>query len=216
MLVEEMNIIGDLYIKNKMATLEYSRLSNNAIQQACDVLSKLIRQPLNIRIIDTESNCCFSQFDLLDSEEKKKKMEVAYEDIIETLIKFYDNNEPNSNTVEFFFNKFTIESYSSSQNDYNGVNNSCVRSFINEIKDQHELNFDDKIEIFQNNTNNEFIAKIENEIISSVHLGLLFALLTRATKIVLSNCILTFNMKNNFKSLKLSLFSKTKYLLLDK
>ena len=198
-----------------MVTLEYNRLSNNAIQRACDVLKRWSIPPLNIRIINTDSSCCFSQFDLLHPEEKRKVLQAAYDDFIDTLIEFYDNNEPNSNTVEFFFNKFTLESFSSSQNEYNGVQSSSVRSFINEIKDQNEVNFNEKIEISQNNTNHEFIAKIENEIISSVHLGVLFALLTRVAKIVLSNCILTFNMNNNFELLKSSLFSKTKYLILN-
>ena len=199
-----------------MITLEYSKLNNYFIQQAWELLFESIRQPLNIRIIDRDNNCCFSQFDLFDSEEKDRRINMEYDEIVEWLINFYDNNEPENNTIEFLYHKIIFEYCTRDRDEIDINNNTCAISFMNEIKNQHQSNWKDKIKVIQNNQNYKFSAKIENETISSAHLGFLYVLLANTNKITFSNCILTLNTGNNFTLLKPMLLSDTNDLILDK
>ena len=141
---------------------------------------------------------------------------MEYDEIVEWLINFYDNNEPENNTIDFLYHKIIFEYCTRDRDESDINNNACAISFMNEIKEQNKSNRKDKTKVIQNNQNYKFNVKIEKETISSAHLGFLFVLLANANKITFSNCILTLNTGNNFTSLKPMLLSDTNDLILDK
>ena len=141
---------------------------------------------------------------------------LRYEKCIDELIKYYDKNEPNSNTIDFFHFKINLRIGSEDEDDFNTKNDSWIKNYIKDIKDQWVFQFCDKIETTQNIRIYKFIAEIKNEKISFVHLRFLFAFLENAIKIVFTNCILTFKKINNFEKVNSNLKWKTRHLVFDK